>query len=118
MTMDTITQGTAIRQVTAGSIRAGAMCPTCKRRMPGKKVDSRICKDRALVSAAIQVCESAMTNPWFANIRQGIGDERRRLQAMLDRDLRLMWRVYRRKDKGAPYYDVASDAVGSVGEIA
>lgn len=56
------------------------------------------------MKAAIRVCENQLTNPFFADAVEAIADEMARLYRMLGGDFRLMWNVYRRADKGAPYY--------------
>lgn len=100
-----------------------AICPTCKRRMPATakpKMDRRLAADLASAEAAIVVCESAATGIDTRHMAAAILAERDRLVRMLS-DWRLLWRVYRRKDKGAPYYDVAGETANeavSVDEIA
>jgi hypothetical protein len=70
------------------------------------KIDRRITQDLAKVEAAIQACTKAETNPFFADIREAVALEKSRLFRMLN-DRRLMWNTYRRRDKGAPYYQGA-----------
>lgn len=82
------------------------VCPCCKRKMPVLKSveDKRFVQDKAKVKAAIRACENALTNPWFADALEAITDEMARLYRMLGGDYKLMWAVYRRADKGVPYY--------------
>ena len=83
-------------------------CPCCKRRMPTPRVtvDKRIVQDQAKVEAALASCDAALTNPWFADLWDAIRDEKSRLYRALV-DHRLLWALYRRADKKAPYYEVA-----------
>jgi hypothetical protein len=85
------------------------ICPCCKRKMPAPaapKIDRRITQDLARANASILALMKAEANPFYADIRAAIQDEKIRLRRMLT-DHRLMWNVFRRRDKGAPYYETA-----------
>lgn len=88
------------------------ICPCCKQviRAPkavkAEKIDPRITKDLAKVHAAIAALIAAESNPFYADIREAIAAEKLRMHRALD-DRRLLWNIYRRIDKGAPYFVAA-----------
>lgn len=85
------------------------ICPCCKRKIPSKRsamvMDKRLAQDLIKAEAAIAICESALTNPWYGNIRDAVEMEKTRLVRMLT-DWRMLWACYRRRDKGEPYYQM------------
>jgi hypothetical protein len=87
------------------------ICPCCKRRIPAprktaqSKTDKRLEQDIARANAALAAlatCEQrlGLTGPEW---RQAIESESRRLTRALT-DHRILWAIYRRADKSAPYY--------------
>jgi len=90
------------------------ICPCCKRAIPQPKntLDKRILQDLERVNAAIRACESALSNPFFADAIDAIKAERLRLNRALT-DHRLLWSLYRRADKKPPYFVVESVEVAA-----
>jgi hypothetical protein len=87
------------------------ICPCCKRRIPTprkaaqQKIDKRLEQDIARANAALAAlatCEArlGLTGPEW---RQAIESESQRMQRALT-DHRLLWSIYRRTDKTAPYW--------------
>jgi len=74
--------------------------------------DKRLTQDLERVALAISVCEDALSNPFFANIAEAVRQERMRLNLALT-DHRLLWTLYRRTDKKAPYFVVARELVAA-----
>jgi hypothetical protein len=58
------------------------------------------------------VLEHAMSNPWFADLKDAIEDEWFRLNRAVY-DHKLLWSLYRRADRKAPYYVEASEEVAA-----
>ena len=90
------------------------ICPCCKRKMPAPKAtkgDKRLTQDLARAQAAIEVCERvALSPPRDLDSSTGrdafveaVQIERNELIRALT-DHRRLWNIYRRLDKGAPYY--------------
>jgi hypothetical protein len=93
------------------------ICPCCKRRIPAPKspIDKRLEQDIARANAAIAALATA-EGRWrlrdeptpspqaIASFRLAIESESRRMQRALT-DRRLLWSIYRRSDKSAPYYE-------------
>lgn len=90
------------------------ICPCCKRKMPAPKatkVDKRLTQDLARAQAAIEVCERvALSPPRDLDSSTGrdafveaVEIERNELTRALT-DHRRLWNIYRRLDKGQPYY--------------
>jgi hypothetical protein len=97
------------------------ICPCCKRRIPAprkfnaSKIDKRLEQDIARAQAAIaalataesrhalrSVCETPSPE-YVSTLRDAIESETRRMQRAIT-DHRLLWSIYRRADKTAPYY--------------
>lgn len=70
------------------------------------KLDRRSIADLALAQAAIRACLATYSNPFFADIAIAVEREEIRLVSALT-DHRLLWSLYRRRDKGIPYYQLA-----------
>ena len=96
------------------------ICPCCKRRIPASRktatTDKRLEQDIARANAAIaalataegrtrlRVCNEPTPLPEaIVSLRQAIESESRRMTRALT-DHRLLWSIYRRTDKTAPYY--------------
>lgn len=91
------------------------ICPCCKRRIPAPrksasapKIDRRLEQDLARANAAIAAlatCEQrlGLTGPEW---RAAIESESQRMTRALT-DHRLLWSIYRRADKSAPYWQAA-----------
>jgi hypothetical protein len=90
------------------------ICPTCHRRIPASrksatvKIYKRLEQDIARANAAIEAlatCEQrlGLTGPEW---RQAIESESRRLSRALTGH-HVLWAIYRRTDKSAPYYGAA-----------
>lgn len=99
------------------------VCPCCKRRIPTSRVcsktDKRLEQDIARANAAIAALATAegrtrlrvYNEPTpspeaIASLRSAIESETKRMTRALT-DHRLLWSIYRRTDKTAPYYSVA-----------
>jgi hypothetical protein len=98
------------------------ICPCCKRRVPAPRksatTDKRLEQDIARANAAIAALataegrtrlrvynEPAPSPEAIASLRQAIESESKRMTRALT-DHRLLWSIYRRTDKTAPYYSV------------
>jgi hypothetical protein len=101
------------------------ICPCCHRRMPAPrktaKTDKRLEQDLARANSAIaalatagsrqtmRVCAEPTPSPESAAaLRAAIESETRRMQRALT-DHRLLWSIYRRTDKSAPYYESSAE---------
>jgi hypothetical protein len=91
------------------------ICPTCKRRMPKAKApaeDKRLAQDIAKATNAIETMERLFTNrndfadltlEGLAIMHDAMRVEQARLRSAIENP-RLLWGIYRRADKSAPYY--------------
>lgn len=102
----------------------GDACPHCKRKYPkakgAAKIDKRLAQDIERANRSIASSMKALVNPWFVEkhdfqtqemadaVRRSISDGIEHSQRSLN-DHRLLWRTYRRLDKGVPYYETATE---------
>lgn len=93
------------------------ICPCCNQPVPARfhpgsaldgvgvktKTDKRLVQDRVKAEAAIKACENALTNPYFEGIAAAVQLEKERMEQAMS-DPAVLWSIYRRKDKGQPYF--------------
>jgi hypothetical protein len=86
------------------------ICPCCGRKIIAKKssapkIDKRLEQDIARANAAISALATCEQRLGLTGLewRQAIESETQRMQRALT-DHRLLWSIYRRTDKTAPYY--------------
>lgn len=87
------------------------ICPCCHRRIPAPrkaatpKIDKRLEQDIARANAAISALATCEQRLGLTGLEwhQAIESESRRMTRALT-DHRLLWSIYRRTDKTAPYY--------------
>lgn len=82
------------------------ICPTCKRRMPVAKVtiDKRLRDDIVKAQFALDVCVRSTSRSDFPHgLQVACAEEAVRMQTAIETPA-LLWSIYRRRDKGTPYY--------------
>lgn len=89
-------------------MEAGTMCPCCNRRIPraasAPKIDKRLAQDLARAESSLDALRKAFNSPGeHESFRVAVQDEIGRLLSAKS-DHRLLWNIFRRRDKGAPYF--------------
>jgi hypothetical protein len=97
------------------------VCPCCHRKMPTPRAvsDKRLAQDIERAQSAIDILSRAWSNLEYSPaLRSAIHDEQVRLETAKF-DHALLWRIYRRRDKGLPYFQTAPIPVSSepIGEL-
>lgn len=99
------------------------ICPHCHLPIPSAvksstkpTVNKKLAQDIKRAEAAIYVLDAAMHNPFFANIQPAIQSERDRLLRAMDAP-RVLWAIYRRRDKGPLYYGLTDPIMSELNDM-